>query len=548
MNKNLVWPAWTASIAVPLLYLCIFTPVGMDTTDFGYFFGYAWRILEGEVPYRDFYYIKPALPLYWHAFWMKLTPDAIEVFCGKAGFLAAMLASAWFTALFINRFFNLASLTLPLPLLATVGFVWGVHCFPHMPWHTVDGVLFGSASLWLAGCGQPFLAGLLGALPVLCKQSFLLFPLALLIFLRAASGWPGALKAATASCLVILIALALLKYAGAFHQFMRMSTGQLAISEALDAGVGIYLRQNWLIPALALSPWLIAKLKDKKLPEAMAPGPLYLMILSAWCLHMIFSGKVWIGYGTSWPTLFVLLGLACVCFPNVFLKQALRRGHGGTKIDQGRLALGTMLVLSWSVAISGGYKIPAFFATPLIFSFFLVSKKLGSSLQMLAWLSLLCGMLIFGMANLYPYTFPVRPLGYADHKLDAGKIYKKASGVRIDRPMYEKLAELKELRMKYGPDYKTLPGFTLAYYLNGDRPVFLSDWLIDWEINGETEIVYDDLLKKGLTIFMEKDQMDAKKADAYDRAAYTVPQKVRHEWEPVEETRHFIVFQPPKPQ
>ena len=139
--------AWIAAIAVPLAYLFLYVPDGMDSTDFGYFYGYAWRILQGEFPYRDFHYIKPSLPLFWHAFWMAVTPDGIEVLAGKAGFFAEMLAAAWFGALFLGRCFSFSRLGIPLPLLATAGFVFGIHCFPCMPWHTADGVFFASAGI-----------------------------------------------------------------------------------------------------------------------------------------------------------------------------------------------------------------------------------------------------------------------------------------------------------------------------------------------------------------------------------------------------------------
>ena len=125
----------------------------MDTTDFGYFYGHPWRILQGEVPYRDFAYITPPVALYWHAFWLRVTPDGISVLAGKISFLAEMLAVAWMGALYLNRVFDLKRLDLPVSLLATAGFVWGVHTFPPMPWHTVDGILFGSAALLAGICG-----------------------------------------------------------------------------------------------------------------------------------------------------------------------------------------------------------------------------------------------------------------------------------------------------------------------------------------------------------------------------------------------------------
>ena len=166
----------------------------------------------------------------------------------------------------------------------------------------------------------------------------------------------------------------------------------------------------------------------------------------------------------------------------------------------------------------------------------------------LLWLTVVCGTVMFGVGYHYPYVFPVRPLLSTDFVMNAGDIYPKASGVRVDRVMYEKLAELKSLRTKYGSNYKTLPGFTLSYYLNDDMPVISSDWLQNWEINGKYQEVYDELVKKRVTVFMERDQMDAERPDGYERTGYTVPQWVRHRWKQVGETKHFVVFQVPDGQ
>lgn len=107
---------------------------------------------------------------------MWLTPESVNVLAGKAGFVAGMLGASWFAALFLQKLFRLEALDLPLPLLATLGFVWGVHSFPHMPWHTVDGILFAGAALWAAVCGWSLAAGILAGGAMLCKQSFLLVP------------------------------------------------------------------------------------------------------------------------------------------------------------------------------------------------------------------------------------------------------------------------------------------------------------------------------------------------------------------------------------
>lgn len=537
---------WAVAVLVPAAYLVLYTPYGMDTTDFGYFYGYAWRILDGQMPYRDFSYIKPALPLYWHALWLRLTPEHLGVLAGKAGFLATMLAASWCAAAYLGRIFRLNSLGLPLPLLATCGFVWGVHSFPHMPWHTADGVLFAGGALLAGVSGWPLVAGLLAGCAMLCKQSFLLVPPAVvaLVWLERASGrkafrcvagWLGALAAAWL----------FLRAGGALEAFSRMTTGQLDIREALDAGIYIYFRQNWLFPLIAAAPWLAGRFFGRRLPAWLFPAYVYLALLTAWYVREVISKEGWIGYGISWPMLFMVLGGVCALFPRVFLVRWLRDAQSSLPRLRAAAGLGAGLVAAWSVAISGGYKVPAFFAVPLLFSFFAVHARLGGSVRPLAWAALAAGLVMFGTGYQYPYVFPERPMPRASLIHDAGSVYPRATGVMVDADMLGRLAELKALRAKYGPAYKTLPGFSFAYYLNGDKPVYGSDWLIDWEINGEVDRLYQELLDKKLTVFMERDQMDAERADAYDRAGYGVPQRVRRHWHVVEETPHFVVFQPP---
>lgn len=531
---------WLAAIAVPVFYLLAYTPYGMDTTDFGYFYAYAWRILQGQMPYADFFYIKPAFPLYWHAFWLWLTPQDWQILAGKAGFCLSLLTASWCGSLFLNRLFDFSRLGLSAPLLASCGFVFAIHSFPHMPWHTADGVLFCSIALLAAAGGRPVAAGIAAAAAVLCKQSFLLVPLSVFLFLLLSRRpW----RRFALALAVSLGAWGLwLWHNGAWSDFRAMTTGQLAIAEAVDAGILIYLRQNWLIPLAALLPLAIFRLLRGKPPSWLAPAYCYICLLCLWYVCNVFAQKTWIGFGASWPTLFMLLGGAAIIWRRFFLAPFLCHGQNQLAAAAG---LAAALVAAWSAAISGGYKIPAFFAAPLLFAFFIWHGRFFGNVRKLAWLTLTCGLIMFGAGYQYPYVFPVRPLARADLAYDAGQIYPQASGVLVDLDMLERLKELKHLRAKYGSNYKTLPGFSFAYYLNGDYPVIASDWLIDWEINGEIDKLYNELADKNVTVFMERDQLHAERADAYARAGYGVPQRVRKNWRIVEETPHFVVFQRP---
>ena len=570
LQKNLQAVSFLGMAILLLAYAVYYAPYGMDTTDFGFFYGYPWRLLQGQIPYRDFYFITPPAALYWHAFWLAITPDRIVVLAGKLGFLAEIAAASWMMTLYFARVFDCARMKLSLALLASLGFVWGVHSFPPMPWHTVDGVFFGSASLLAGISGWPVLAGVCAGACMLTKQSYSLVPVAVatMVFCCRTRKYEAPF-CVLGTALVLCIHYAVLRCLGAWEAFCMQTTGQLDIHEALQAGIVIYIRQNWLLPGLAVLPFslwrapalfsrffpahpvfpLLRRLKDVPVPALLQPVPLYFIILAGVYIKTVLEEKSWIGFGDSWPTLLMVVGGLCVLFPRVFLYDRMNVGIQGLRLPSSvctSMALGAALVLSWSVGISGGYKIPAFCALPLIFCALLTHMQLGGQPRTAAWIILVCGLVMFRVGYEYPYVFPLRPMPRTSLVYDAGQIYPKANGVYVDGEMCAKLRELRTLRERYGMNYKTLPGFPLAYFLNNDVPVYPAEWVMDWWINGRVEENYDFLVEHDIVVFMERDQLLVENPDAYASRRYSVPIRVGREWRKVDETKHFIVLKRPE--
>ncbi|MBG3878384.1 hypothetical protein FVW20_15535, partial [Desulfovibrio oxamicus] len=223
------------------------------------------------------------------------------------------------------------------------------------------------------------------------------------------------------------------------------------------------------------------------------------------------------------------------------------RGASTALSPAGRAAvlLGVGLLLAWSSGISWGYKSPAFFAAPLWLAAMLVHARLGGRAATLAWVALACGLVMFRAGYQYPYVFPQRPLSREELVHDAGTVFPRLSGVKVDTVLLGTLRDLRDLRARYGANYKTLPGFPLAYLLTGDRPALPAEWLQDGEISGRVDEVYDLLVARDVVVFMERDQMDTVAPDGYERTRYSVPARVRREWRAVDETEHFVVFRRP---
>lgn len=614
------------AVAVPVLYAIAYAPCGMDTTDFGFFYGHAWRVLLGEVPYRDFFYVKPPLSLYWHAFWLWLTPERFSVLAGKVGFYVEMLAASWLGALYLARTVDLRRLGVPLPLLATLGFVWSVHSFPPMPWHTVDGVLFGAGALLAVVVGHPLLAGVLAAASALTKQSYVLMPLGVAVAALVAGRrvrwrdgaaprdiphhgatvplrvrlrglyWRDGAMAVSGTAAAFILFAGLLHAAGAWDAFRAMTaglSGQAGPDEALQAGIVLYLTQELHLPALALLLWGAWAVLDGRPRGGMQPLVLYVLLLAGDYLFTVATTRTWIGYGADWPLFLVTVGAACVLFGGDVLGRfaavvgadvapaAGGRAASGVRPDAesadvmpsdampsgtmpfgapspvawcfsaaspaGRAAvlLGAGLLLAWSTGISWGYKTPAFFAAPLWLAAMLVHVRLGGRAATLGWVALACGLVMFRAGYQYPYMFPQRTLSRAELVHDAGTVFPRLSGVKVDDVLLATLRDLRDLRARYGANYKTLPGFPLAYLLTGDRPALPAEWLQDGEINGQVDEVYDLLVARDVVVFMERDQMDTVSPDGYERTRYSVPMRVRREWRAVDETENFVVFRRP---
>src|SRR5919107_3687810 len=163
-------------LVVPTLAHLLFSWRGFAPVDDGFTLAYSRRILEGQVPHRDFIIIRPFVsPLLHTPFVLFGGEYTFWVSRFFVWFQFACISWAWVCIAdraFGNPLDNATKL-----LVALASFAASVHYFVLTAWHTVDGLFLASIGMWMLLTrqhkGARIFAYLLIAAAYLCKQSFL---------------------------------------------------------------------------------------------------------------------------------------------------------------------------------------------------------------------------------------------------------------------------------------------------------------------------------------------------------------------------------------
>ncbi len=163
---------------------------GMDLLDEGFEYQLASRILQGEVPYRNFFTVVTPLAFYWQALLIALFGPGMIV--GRTANLLCGVATAVLLYLVGRRLAGR-----PLALLAALAAIpWGVPWWPqpNYSWYVI---LLELTAAWAAlraadGRGRWWPAGIWAAAAVLTKQNVGLATAAALgLYALWRGGWPG---------------------------------------------------------------------------------------------------------------------------------------------------------------------------------------------------------------------------------------------------------------------------------------------------------------------------------------------------------------------
>ena len=354
-----LWICFVA-ISAHLLY----SSFGFNPTDDGVTLAYSRRILEGQVPHRDFISIRPSLSPLLHLPEV-LIGGAYTLWLSRFVFFLQLACIAWFGTRFISKGIGLPLSSIEQSALALISFAFCCHSFPAMAWTTTDGLFLCVLGLHFRARLSPYCAVigyfLIGS-AYLCKQSFFLVAPCALLLLGDWRKW----KCVAASALPGILYIVYLLITGGLHDASQQLLSQSGI---MNFGVRSYLNNTAL---LGVGVGFVASIlfggesNEGRRPRwnlRTVAGVTLIAVIFALSVKRLFDDKL---HGWS----FALFGLVCGALISLILVRSDGRIH---KLQTGVV----VALLAWSVSISRGYNYPVLGAGILLtFVFGLTYRQL----------------------------------------------------------------------------------------------------------------------------------------------------------------------------
>lgn len=501
--------------------------IGFTPTDDGWMQAAARRLLDGEVPHRDFIFVRPALSALLQVPVVALGGEW-TIWLSRLWGWTALAAIAWFWT-------GLADLRgLPRLLVYATGTLLSAHTFPVMAWHTIDGMLFGTLAVVAVKSGRFRTGFLLAGCAALCRHNFGVFaPLLLLAVGGPVRSW---FVAGACSLLPVATYIGLVAALGGGRDFLVQifSTQGAFRQAALDEFI---TRPEFGAAAVV---GLGAGLAGRRFPVA---PPLLAAAIAA-----VLVVQLWRG-----PAAFIGAGL-------LLAGAAAGAALGG---GRDRLIHVAGLGLAWAATISIGYNHPGLSAGLLFI--LLVRAAIATDVARLQAPRALAVLAAVALATTVALVrarleFPYRDLPARDLPWAVGEALPGGSGLRTHSRTIATLAELRMLAMEReaaGRTYAVLTDNAAHWIRSGQRNPLPCDWPQETELGYSQELVgrFIDAIRAlppGSEILVQRYLISEYSwilAPVPPEMSYYYPQHwVRANWRKVGETRFFEIYAaPPAP-
>jgi hypothetical protein len=520
------------TFALPVIYFLAFGLVGFSDTDQGFIQGLSWRVVNGQIPYLDFVYVRPPLSIYVHALPMLIFPESLVIPVERFLFYFFIAISVFLTTRTLEDYYDFRKIGLSTEFFYVLAFIFCVHNFPAMPWHTVDGILWASIGVNRLARGKTVFQHSLGLwglfLAAMCKQAF--YPLilagpALLWILHGRKAFFRGLLGGILPIGILGIGLFVFK-PGFMEGFWAQTTATSNLSDLIDTGIIRYVKPFFIVSLPLVFAWRFHVLYDwKYLPVGIIGGVFFgllgLHVFKAW------QTDAYIGPSFGFSQGFFLLAVG----------MAIKDFWLNNKASAVQLFL---LLIAWCTGISWGYANNMLFFTPILFGFiFILHHEFGLSVPRY-FFGGVCIVLVWIFATLYQYPYRDSPREWIEES--PGEYFEAFTFIYTGDEFMGKSRELHHIQETYQGSFTVLPAFPLAHFITQtDNPLSV-DWAHNAEaIYGQRKAELEaELDEKTDFVLIQNDKL----AEAYDSGPYgsLITAYVLENWDKLWVGDYFSVY------
>ncbi|MDV6168118.1 hypothetical protein R1T16_06750 [Flavobacterium sp. DG1-102-2] len=530
LQKKIAYPL--IFITTVLIYTIFIARNGYEDWDTGFISGMAWRLVKGEVMYRDFIYTKTPFSPYYTATLMRLLPQEGQFYFIKCINSIVFALQVCLTVLAINNIYNLKKYGINVWGFVTVGFIISLLNYPMYPWYTPDGLFFASAALYVKSRNSKSYASLLFIallvlLSALCKQSYYPVPIIFLVWVFIDYGFKKAAAFLGIFLLLTGVFIGIITRVTSLHNFLDCITGQTRLYDVYYSCIYGYAHKNYKLYLLIIAASILIGINYKSVKQTS------FTVIFKWLIICQFVAAI-ILYCIGEAQLGSIIAFNSCALAGIYNIFVLKREISYL------YPAAALLGIAWCSSVSWGYPYPTLFASAIIAVYFILSdgflsQKIVSKKNILAVV-----MCIVAFAyNLYPYRSGV----VTDLDYDMGAISPKLKYIRTNKENFDKFLQLKELIDKYGPVYITATHYPGTYYIFDKTNPLTAGWMINSEINFKLDKMLAEAANSNGYIFLDNEYkpiFDAGEAEASNKTLFSA--YIAENCTPIEKLRYFTVY------
>ena len=115
---------------LPILYFFLYASYGFSDTDDGFILANSYKIFNGEIPYKDFFYVRPPISIYLHSIPYFLVPENYVFIFERFLFFSFISIYSYISLLILeNHFKELKENIFLKSIFLVLTFMFSVHNF-----------------------------------------------------------------------------------------------------------------------------------------------------------------------------------------------------------------------------------------------------------------------------------------------------------------------------------------------------------------------------------------------------------------------------------